>query len=132
MTGATGNVGRVLVERLAAADRPVRALTRDPQRAGLPAGAEVVRFGPDRPAALFAGATKLFPYIQAAGEQTPALSAAARAPGSGTSSCCPPGSSRTAPTRPTPSTSCTPPSSGRSATAAWRGRSCAPTPSPTG
>ncbi|KUM82010.1 NmrA family NAD(P)-binding protein [Streptomyces curacoi] len=81
VTGATGNVGRALVERLAAADRPVRALTRDPQRAGLPAGAEVVRFEPDRPAALFAGATKLFLYIQAAGEQTAALLAAARAAG---------------------------------------------------
>lgn len=81
VTGATGNVGRALVERLAAADRPVRALTRDPQRAGLPAGAEVVRFDPDRPAALFEGATRLFLYVQALGEQTPAFLAAARAAG---------------------------------------------------
>ncbi|WP_406416855.1 NAD(P)H-binding protein [Streptomyces sp. NBC_01614] len=81
VTGATGNVGRALVERLAAADRPVRALTRDPQRAGLPAGAEVVRFEPDRPAALFEGATSLFLYVQAVGEQTPAFLAAARAAG---------------------------------------------------
>ncbi|MEU8985370.1 NAD(P)H-binding protein [Streptomyces sp. NPDC048558] len=81
VTGATGNVGRALVERLAAADRPVRALTRDPQRAGLPAGAEVVRFEPDRPAALFEGATRLFLYVQAVGEQAPALLAAARAAG---------------------------------------------------
>ncbi|MEJ8668919.1 NAD(P)H-binding protein [Streptomyces sp. MS1.AVA.1] len=130
VTGATGNVGRALVERLAAADRPVRALTRDPQRAGLPAGAEVVRFEPDRPAALFEGATSLFLYVQAVGEQTPAFLAAARAAGSGTSSCCPPGSSRRTPTSPTPSTSCTPPPSGRSSTAASRGPSCAPTPSP--
>ncbi|WP_461096262.1 hypothetical protein [Streptomyces bullii] len=48
VTGATGNVGRALIERLVAADRPVRALTRDPQRAGLPAGADVVRFRPPR------------------------------------------------------------------------------------
>lgn len=81
VTGATGNVGRALVERLVAAGRPVRALTRDPRRAGLPERAEAVRFDPDRPAALFAGVTKLFLYVQAAGEQTPALLAAARAAG---------------------------------------------------
>jgi uncharacterized protein YbjT (DUF2867 family) len=39
-TGATGNAGRALVDRLPAAGRPVRALTRDPQRAALPDGAE--------------------------------------------------------------------------------------------
>lgn len=81
VTGATGNVGRALVGRLAAADRPVRALTRDPQRAALPKGAEVVRFEPDRPADLFAGATKLFLYIQAVREHAPAFLAAARAAG---------------------------------------------------
>ncbi|WP_018567546.1 NAD(P)H-binding protein [Streptomyces sp. PsTaAH-124] len=81
VTGATGNVGRALVERLAAAGRPVRALTRDPQRAGLPEGAEVVRFRPDDPAALFAGADKLFLYVQAAGDRTAAFLAAAREAG---------------------------------------------------
>ncbi|MGW2646083.1 NAD(P)H-binding protein [Streptomyces sp. NPDC001393] len=78
VTGATGNVGRALVDRLLAADRPVRALTRDPQRAALPAGAEVVRFQPDDPAALFGGATALFLYAQAG---TADLLAAARAHG---------------------------------------------------
>ncbi|MGW3195180.1 SDR family oxidoreductase [Streptomyces sp. NPDC001118] len=62
VTGATGNVGRALVHRLLAAGRPVRALTRDPQRAGLPDGAEVVRLPPKDPAALFDGATALFLY----------------------------------------------------------------------
>ncbi|WP_225822509.1 NAD(P)H-binding protein [Streptomyces naphthomycinicus] len=65
VTGATGNVGRALVDRLLAAGAPVRALTRDPRRAALPGRAEVVRFRPDDPAALFAGATKLFLYAQA-------------------------------------------------------------------
>ncbi|AOR34911.1 FMN-dependent NADH-azoreductase [Streptomyces fodineus] len=78
VTGATGNVGRALVHRLLAAGRPVRALTRDPQRAALPAGAEVVRFQPDDPAALFGGATALFLYAQAG---TADLLEAARAHG---------------------------------------------------
>ncbi|MEE1942401.1 NAD(P)H-binding protein [Streptomyces sp. TRM 70361] len=42
VTGATGNVGRPLVERLLADGHRVRALTRDPARASLPAGAEAV------------------------------------------------------------------------------------------
>ncbi|GGW84664.1 NAD(P)H-binding protein [Streptomyces lomondensis] len=81
VTGPTGNVGRALVERLVAAGRPVRALTRDPQRARLPAGAEAVRLQHDDPAALFEGATQLFLYVQAGGDRTPGLLAAARAAG---------------------------------------------------
>ncbi|MFF8674856.1 NAD(P)H-binding protein [Streptomyces sp. NPDC015242] len=81
VTGPTGNVGRALVERLVAAGRPVRALTRDPQRARLPAGAEAVRLRLDDPAALFRGVTRLFLYVQAGGDRTPALLAAARAAG---------------------------------------------------
>jgi uncharacterized protein YbjT (DUF2867 family) len=81
VTGATGNVGRALVDRLVAAGRPVRALTRDPHRAHLPEPAEVVRFQPDDPAALFAGATRLFLYVQATGDRTADLLAAARAAG---------------------------------------------------
>ncbi|MER5646440.1 NAD(P)H-binding protein [Streptosporangium sp. NPDC002524] len=42
VTGATGNVGRPLVEQLLAEGHRVRALTRNPARANLPAGAEVV------------------------------------------------------------------------------------------
>ncbi|MEU6588769.1 NAD(P)H-binding protein [Streptomyces sp. NPDC046881] len=75
VTGATGNVGRALVDRLLTAGQPVRALTRDPRRAALPERAEVVPFRPDDPAALFTGATKLFLYAQAG---TAPLLAAAR------------------------------------------------------
>ncbi|MGW1604707.1 NAD(P)H-binding protein [Streptomyces eurythermus] len=75
VTGATGNVGRALVDRLLAAQVPVRALTRDPGRAALPGRAEVVAFRPDDPAALFTGATKLFLYAHAV---TAPLLAAAR------------------------------------------------------
>lgn len=42
VTGATGHVGRHLVEQLAAAGHPVRALTRDPAKARLPKGVEAV------------------------------------------------------------------------------------------
>lgn len=43
VTGATGNVGRPLVEQLLERGHRVRALTRDPARANLPEGAEPVR-----------------------------------------------------------------------------------------
>ncbi len=42
VTGATGNVGRPLVNLLAAAGARVRAVTRDPASARFPAGVEVV------------------------------------------------------------------------------------------
>lgn len=42
VTAATAPVGRSIVEQLVAMGHPVRALTRDPKKAGLPAGAEVV------------------------------------------------------------------------------------------
>jgi uncharacterized protein YbjT (DUF2867 family) len=41
ITGATGNVGRHLVQLLHAGGHPVRALTRDPAAADLPAGVDV-------------------------------------------------------------------------------------------
>lgn len=41
VTGATGNVGRPVVEGLVAAGAEVRALSRDPASAGLPSGVEV-------------------------------------------------------------------------------------------
>jgi uncharacterized protein YbjT (DUF2867 family) len=49
VTGATGKVGRHLVAGLLAEGAPVRALTRSPASAGLPAGAEVALFDPGRP-----------------------------------------------------------------------------------
>ncbi|ADD41047.1 SDR family oxidoreductase [Stackebrandtia nassauensis] len=42
VTGATGNVGRHIVEQLVAAGAPTRALTRNPAKANLPAEAEVI------------------------------------------------------------------------------------------
>ncbi|KNB50913.1 SDR family oxidoreductase [Streptomyces caatingaensis] len=42
VTGATGTVGRVLVDRLLAAGQRVRALTRNPQAARLPGAVEVM------------------------------------------------------------------------------------------
>ncbi|MFI0352876.1 NmrA family NAD(P)-binding protein [Actinomadura sp. 9N407] len=43
VTGATGNVGRHVVDGLVAQGRDVRALTRSPETAGLPDGVDVVR-----------------------------------------------------------------------------------------
>ncbi|SDK14555.1 NAD(P)H-binding protein [Nonomuraea jiangxiensis] len=43
VTGATGSVGRHVVDHLLRAGHPVRALTRDPARARLPAAAQVVQ-----------------------------------------------------------------------------------------
>ena len=43
VTGATGNVGRQVVSQLAAAGAQVRAMSRNPDTAGLPAQVEVVR-----------------------------------------------------------------------------------------
>ena len=52
VTGATGNVGRQVVSQLLATDARVRALTRNPDAAGLPPGVEVVRGDLTVPAAL--------------------------------------------------------------------------------
>jgi uncharacterized protein YbjT (DUF2867 family) len=46
VTGATGNVGRQVVRELVELGRSVRAMSRDPGRAGLPDGVEVVRGDP--------------------------------------------------------------------------------------
>jgi uncharacterized protein YbjT (DUF2867 family) len=52
ITGATGNIGRHVVAELVARGLDVRALTRDPGRAALPAGAEVVAGDLARPETL--------------------------------------------------------------------------------
>jgi len=55
VTGATGRVGRVVVDQLLAAGVPVRALTRRPAAARLPAGVEVVAGDFTEPESLDAG-----------------------------------------------------------------------------
>jgi uncharacterized protein YbjT (DUF2867 family) len=63
VTGATGTVGRQLVAQLSERGAPVRAVTRDPASAGLPAGVEVVRGNLADPASLephLAGADSVF------------------------------------------------------------------------
>ena len=63
VTAATAPVGRSIVEQLADVGTPVRALTRDPRRAHLPAAAEVVAGDiaePDRLAAAFDGVDAVF------------------------------------------------------------------------
>lgn len=42
VTGATGTIGRALIDQLATTDEPVRAMTRRPDAAGLPPHVEVV------------------------------------------------------------------------------------------
>src|SRR5439155_25476026 len=54
VTAATAPVGRSIVEQLVAAGRDVRALTRDPAKADLPAGAEAVAGDLSDPASLSA------------------------------------------------------------------------------
>lgn len=61
VTGATGNVGRWVVDRLVEEGAEFRALTRNPDRAGLPAGVDVVKGDLARPAELpLAGVTAVF------------------------------------------------------------------------
>ncbi|MGC5033501.1 NAD(P)H-binding protein [Micromonospora sp. DT229] len=49
VTGATGTIGRQVVDRLLASEARVRALTRRPDSAGLPSGVEVVGGDLERP-----------------------------------------------------------------------------------
>ncbi|GLY16641.1 nucleotide-diphosphate-sugar epimerase [Kineosporia sp. NBRC 101677] len=69
ITGATGAVGRRLVADLLAQGRSVRALTRRPEQAGLPAGAEVVPGDLAAPleAGLFEGIDQVFVFPAEAG-----------------------------------------------------------------
>ena len=52
VTGATGTIGRALLDELATTDEPVRALTRRPGHAGLPPHVEVVGGDLDDPDSL--------------------------------------------------------------------------------
>lgn len=63
VTGATGNVGRNVVEHLVARGADVRALVRDPAKAAFPAGVEVVQgdlLDVDSLRAAFSGVSTLF------------------------------------------------------------------------
>ncbi|NUS04200.1 MAG: NmrA family NAD(P)-binding protein [Nonomuraea sp.] len=70
VTGATGTVGRLVVEELVQAGQRVRALTRNPAEAGLPEGVEVVAGDLAQPgslAAAFEGVTAVH-FINFAGD----------------------------------------------------------------
>jgi uncharacterized protein YbjT (DUF2867 family) len=74
VTGATGTIGRPLVELLLGEGAKVRAVTRNPPAAGLPADVEVVAGDPSRPdtiAPFLEGVTALFLHPRAVG--TPAV-----------------------------------------------------------
>lgn len=63
VTGATGNVGRHVVDAVLLAGEPVRALTRSPATAGLPVGVDVVQGDlarPDTLSAALRGVERLF------------------------------------------------------------------------
>lgn len=63
VTAATAPVGRSIVEQLVAAGRDVRALSRNPEQAGLPAAAEIVAgdlSDPDSLAVAFRGVSAVF------------------------------------------------------------------------
>ncbi len=69
VTGATGTVGRHVVEHLLTAGADVRALTRRPESAGLPAAVEVVGGDLEQPESLasaFDGVDRM--YLVAAGD----------------------------------------------------------------
>jgi uncharacterized protein YbjT (DUF2867 family) len=73
VTGATGNVGRIVTEQLLQAGVAVRALSRNPDQAALPQGAEVVQGDLARPESLrqaLDGVTRmyLFPFAATAPE----------------------------------------------------------------
>ncbi|MGW1894581.1 NAD(P)H-binding protein [Streptomyces sp. NPDC002004] len=70
VTGATGNIGRHLVDQLLAEGASVRALTRSPERAGLPSAADVVRADPSDAATVepaLQGAESLYLNLAAGG-----------------------------------------------------------------
>jgi uncharacterized protein YbjT (DUF2867 family) len=76
VTGATGRVGRLVVDELLRAGVPVRALTRRPEQAALPAGVEVVAGDLTIPASLdpaLDGAESVFLVWTAAAATAPAV-----------------------------------------------------------
>ncbi len=70
VTGATGTVGRPLVDLLASEGAKVRGVTHNPQAANLPAGVEIAEGDPARPdtiAPVLEGVTALFLHPRAVG-----------------------------------------------------------------
>jgi uncharacterized protein YbjT (DUF2867 family) len=81
VTGATSTIGRPLTDVLVDQGAKVRAVTHDPQAAGLPAGIEVVEGDLSRPgtiAPLLEGVTALFLHPRAVGLAAGELLALAR------------------------------------------------------
>src|SRR5262245_52862678 len=84
VTGATGRIGRLLIEVLSTAGVEIRGVTRDGQAAGLPDGVEVVAGDLSRPdtiAAGLRGVTALFLHPRAVGDAAFELLALARGQG---------------------------------------------------
>lgn len=77
VTGATGNVGRPLITQLATAGVDVRAVTRNPDSAGLPPGVDVYRTALDA----LPGSDAMFLNSRALGDRLRATVEAARAAG---------------------------------------------------
>ncbi|WP_426513020.1 SDR family oxidoreductase [Dactylosporangium sp. McL0621] len=81
VTGATGTIGRPLLGILVRESVPVRAVSRDLQAAGLPAGVENVAGDPSRPgtiAGYLDGVTTVFLHPRAVGEAAEELLALAK------------------------------------------------------
>ena len=77
VTGATGNVGRPLISALVDAGAKVRAVSRQPQSAGLPGDVEVVESASEA----IAGASAVFLNSRALGGELPAVVEQARQEG---------------------------------------------------
>jgi uncharacterized protein YbjT (DUF2867 family) len=84
ISGATGAVGRPLIDLLSAAGADIRAVTRNPQAANLPTGVEVVEGDPSQPATIadaLRGVTALFLNPRAIGKAADELLRLAREQG---------------------------------------------------
>lgn len=83
LTGATGFMGRRIVDELVRVGEPVRALTRTPERAGLPDGVELFAGDLERPATIrdaLRSVDRLY-LVPAAPQTAPEVVAMARAAG---------------------------------------------------
>ncbi|MEV8638997.1 NAD(P)H-binding protein [Streptosporangium sp. NPDC051023] len=82
VTGATAHFGRQAVEALQAAGHPVRALTRNPEQAGLPQGVELAQADLTKPETLPAaldGVSAILLILQYGMDPAPLLAAAREA-----------------------------------------------------